>query len=135
MSAESVGLTQKFGKYQTEVGPGLHFKIPFGVDKATLVPVKRQLKEEFGFGTSNATYASQISAPTQWQLETTMVTGDLNTALVEWIIQQRAIFLAQDVTEQHHDFLPEMRVQVAGRLVDERPCVDRRGRLMFAAWC
>lgn len=99
--AESVGLIQRFGKYQTEVGPGLNYKIPFGIDKVTLVPVKRQLKEEFGFGTSNATYASQVSSPKQWQLETTMVTGDLNTALVEWIIQFRI--------EKSFDFLFKVR--------------------------
>ena len=46
--AESVGLIQRFGKYEAEVGPGLHFKIPFGVDEVTLVPVKRQLKESPG---------------------------------------------------------------------------------------
>ncbi len=99
--AESVGLIQRFGKYEAEVGPGLHFKIPFGVDEVTLVPVKRQLKEEFGFGTSRATNPSQVSAPAQWQLETTMVTGDLNTALVEWIIQFRI--------EKSFDFLFKVR--------------------------
>ena len=99
--AESVGLVQRFGKYQTEVGPGLSFKIPFGIDEVTLLPVKRQLKEEFGFGTAQATYPSQVSSPAQWQLETTMVTGDLNTALVEWIIQFRI--------EKSFDFLFQVR--------------------------
>ena len=87
--AESVGVIQRFGRYVSEVDPGLHFKIPFGVDRVTLVPVKRQLKEEFGFSTPGATFADQASGPGQWVLETTMVTGDLNTALVEWIIQFR----------------------------------------------
>ena len=87
--AESVGVMQRFGRYNNEVDPGLHFKIPFGVDRVTLVPVKRQLKEEFGFSTPGASFADQSSGPTQWVLETTMVTGDLNTALVEWIIQFR----------------------------------------------
>ncbi len=99
--AESVGLVQRFGKYQTEVGPGLHFKLPLRIDKVTLLPVKRQLKEEFGFGTPNATYSSQVSSSKQWQLETTMVTGDLNTALVEWIIQFRI--------EKTFDFLFKVR--------------------------
>ncbi|MFQ6004172.1 MAG: FtsH protease activity modulator HflK [Woeseia sp.] len=87
--AESVGVIQRFGRYHSEVDPGLQFKIPFGVDRVTLVPVKRQLKEEFGFSTPGATFADQSSSPSQWVLETTMVTGDLNTALVEWIIQFR----------------------------------------------
>ncbi len=87
--AESVGVIQRFGHYHGEVEPGLHFKMPFGIDRVTLVPVKRQLKEEFGFSTPDATFTGQSSAPGQWVLETTMVTGDLNTALVEWIIQFR----------------------------------------------
>lgn len=87
--AESVGVIQRFGRYHTEVDPGLHFKMPFGIDRVTRVPIKRQLKEEFGFSTAGATFTGQSSAPGQWVLETTMVTGDLNTALVEWIIQFR----------------------------------------------
>ena len=89
VQAESVGVIQRFGHYHGEVEPGLHFKMPFGIDRVTLVPIKRQLKEEFGFSTPGATFTSQSSAPGQWVLETTMVTGDLNTALVEWIIQFR----------------------------------------------
>lgn len=87
--AESVGVIQRFGQYHGEVDPGLHFKIPYGVDTVRLVPVKRQLKMEFGFATPGATYSSQSSAPSEWKLETTMVTGDLNTARVEWVIQFR----------------------------------------------
>ena len=99
--AESVGVLQRFGHYHDEVNPGLHFKMPFGVDRITLVPVKRQLKEEFGFATPGAGFADQSSPPQQWELETTMVTGDLNTALVEWIIQFRI--------EQSFDFLFKVR--------------------------
>lgn len=87
--AESVGVIQRFGHYHGEAEPGLHFKMPFGIDRVTRVPIKRQLKEEFGFSTPGATFTNQSSAPGRWVLETTMVTGDLNTALVEWIIQFR----------------------------------------------
>ena len=54
---------------------------------ATIVPVKRQLKEEFGFATAGATDPYQI--PREAKLETQMVTGDLNAALVEWVVQYR----------------------------------------------
>ena len=52
--SDSVAVVQRFGKYLKEVPPGLHFKLPLGIDVATLVPVKRQLKQEFGFGTPGA---------------------------------------------------------------------------------
>jgi len=53
--SDSVAVVQRFGKYLTEVPPGLHFKLPLGIDVATIVPVKRQLKQEFGFATPGAT--------------------------------------------------------------------------------
>jgi len=85
--SDSVAIVQRFGKYSAEVPPGLHFKIPFGVDATTLVPVKRQLKQEFGFTTPGATDPYQ--SPTDGRRETEMVTGDLNAALVEWVVQYR----------------------------------------------
>ena len=53
--SDSVAVVQRFGKYLKDVPPGLHFKLPLGVDVATIVPVKRQLKQEFGFATAGAT--------------------------------------------------------------------------------
>lgn len=84
--SDSVAVVQRFGKYLKEVQPGLHFKLPLGVDNAVIVPVKRQLKQEFGFVTPGATNPYQ---GTRNGLETQMVTGDLNAALVEWVVQYR----------------------------------------------
>lgn len=87
--SDSVAVVQRFGKYLNEVPPGLHFKIPLGVDVATIVPVKRQLKQEFGFSTPGATDDFQSPRSRDARRETEMVTGDLNAALVEWVIQYR----------------------------------------------
>jgi len=131
--AESVGVVQRFGRYHAEVNPGLHFKMPFGVDRVTLVPVKRQLKEEFGFSTPGATFANQASAPTQWALETTMVTGDLNTALVEWIIQFRIevpfdyLFKVRNSAATLRDVSESVMREVIGdRTVDEVLTIGRQ---------
>jgi modulator of FtsH protease HflK len=85
--SDSVAVVQRFGKYLKEVQPGLNFKLPLGVDVATIVPVKRQLKQEFGFATPGATDPYQ--SPQDGLKETQMVTGDLNAALVEWVVQYR----------------------------------------------
>jgi len=85
--SDSVAVVQRFGKHLKEVPPGLHFKLPLGVDKATIVPVKRQLKQEFGFTTPGATDSNQGAR--NGGRETQMVTGDLNAALVEWVVQYR----------------------------------------------
>ena len=85
--SDSVAVVQRFGKYLKQVQPGLNFKLPLGIDVATIVPVKRQLKQEFGFATPGATdpYQGSQDGPK----ETQMVTGDLNAALVEWVVQYR----------------------------------------------
>ena len=85
---DSVGVVLRFGKYVTEVQPGLRFKVPFGIDRVLILPVKRQLKQEFGFGTSGASNRHQYKAQS-FNNEKRMVTGDLNAALVEWVIQYR----------------------------------------------
>ncbi|TDJ68330.1 MAG: FtsH protease activity modulator HflK [Proteobacteria bacterium] len=85
--SDSVAVVQRFGKYLKTVDPGLHFKVPLGVDTATIVPVKRQLKQEFGFATRGASDPYQSAHDEK--LETEMVTGDLNAALVEWVVQYR----------------------------------------------
>ncbi len=87
--SDSVAVVQRFGKYLKNVPPGLHFKLPMGIDEATVVPVKRQLKQEFGFMTPGSGDRYQTSQPGNQTRETQMVTGDLNAALVEWVVQYR----------------------------------------------
>ena len=85
--SDSVAVVQRFGQYLKEVQPGLHFKLPLGIDLASIVPVKRQLKQEFGFSTPGA--SDPYQSPREGHKETEMVTGDLNAALVEWVVQYR----------------------------------------------
>ncbi|MFN0130247.1 MAG: FtsH protease activity modulator HflK [Verrucomicrobiales bacterium] len=86
--AESVGVIQRFGKaLDASVLPGLHFKAPFGVDRVSIVPVERQLKLEFGFSTEG--YTNPDQAGSEPSLEYSMVTGDLNAAWVNWVVQYR----------------------------------------------
>ena len=86
---EEVGVVLRFGKYVRTSEPGLNFKIPF-VERMERVPVQRQLKQEFGFRTTAAgirtEYARQQQALAD---ESVMLTGDLNVAVVEWIVQYR----------------------------------------------
>src|SRR5688500_7176928 len=85
--ADSEGVLTRFGKFQEVVKPGLRFKLPLGIDQMVIVAVQRQKKMEFGFGTRNATDVFQQSS--EPEEEQTMVTGDLNMALVEWVVQYR----------------------------------------------
>jgi len=129
--SDSVAVVQRFGKYLKNVEPGLHFKLPLGIDMATIVPVKRQLKQEFGFTTPGATDPYQ--SPRDGRRETEMVTGDLNAALVEWVLQYRIsdpvkfLFEVREPSETLR-YVSEsvMREVVGDRTVDEVITIGRQ---------
>jgi len=89
----------RFGRYIATKGPGLQFKLPFGIDRNYTVNVKTVQTQEFGFrtvrGGQSPSYSNQMSFPvghyTSQTGESTMLTGDLNIAEVEWIIQYRIV--------------------------------------------
>ena len=129
--SDSVAVVQRFGKYLEEVPPGLHFKLPLGIDVATIVPVKRQLKQEFGFATSGASDPYQI--PREAKQETQMVTGDLNAALVEWVVQYRIsdpvkfLFDVREPRATLRDVSESVMREVVGdRTVDEVITIGRQ---------
>ncbi len=87
---EEVGVVQRFGAFVRTTGPGPHLRLPFGIERVTKVPVQRQLKMEFGFRTVRGTGRSQYNAESPETIgEALMLTGDLNVAVVEWIVQYR----------------------------------------------
>ena len=129
--SDSVAVVQRFGRYLKEVQPGLHFKLPLGIDTATIVPVKRQLKQEFGFTTPGA--SDPFQSPRDGRRETEMVTGDLNAALVEWVVQYRIsdpvkfLFEVREPSETLR-YVSEsvMREVVGDRTVDEVITIGRQ---------
>src|ERR1700675_4321058 len=61
VAAESEGVVLRFGKFLKTVEPGLHFKLPLGIDRVSVLPTRRQLKLEFGFDTAGYTNPDQVS--------------------------------------------------------------------------
>ena len=88
VDVDEVGIIQRFGKYTTTNQPGLHLKLPWGIETVTKVKVQRVFKEEFGFRTLRAGVRTEYSNA-DFTVESLMLTGDLNSALVEWIVQYR----------------------------------------------
>jgi membrane protease subunit HflK len=131
--SDSVTIVQRVGKYLKEVPPSLHFKLPMGIDTATTVAVKRQLKQEFGFATPGAKDPIQAVRPRSAVLETQMVTGDLNAALVEWVVQYRVndparfLFEVRELRETL-GYVSEsvMREVVGDRTLDEVITIGRQ---------
>ncbi len=131
--AESEGIVLRFGKYIDKVPSGLHAKLPFGIDSVTPVPTQRQQKLEFGFATPGYTNPDQVSEEPEPALEKSMVTGDLNSALVEWIVQYRItdpekyLFDVRNPGQTLRDLSEAaMREVVGDRTVDEIITIGRQ---------
>ena len=127
--ANSVGVRLRFGAYVGMENPGLAYAIPY-VDKIGIVPTQRLLKLEFGFSTQNATNAYQ-GDPQPADTET-MITGDLNTALVPWVVQYRItdpkmyLFGAREPEQTLRDLSESVMREVIGdRTVDEVLTIGR----------
>ncbi len=86
VDTEETGVVLRFGKFSGFAEPGLHVKLPFGIDQVFLVPTGRVLKEEFGYRTVNPGVRSSFSKK-GLEEESLTLTGDLNVSDVEWIVQ------------------------------------------------
>ena len=131
--AESRGVVLRFGKKNKVVEPGLRFKIPFGVDRVSVVAVRRQQKQEFGFGTQGATNRTQYSSRNVQAEERDMITGDRNEASVEWIVQYRIndpedfLFEVRNPEDTLRDVSESVMREVVGdRTVDEVLTIGRQ---------
>jgi len=127
---DEVGVIRRFGRYMRMTDPGLHMKIPFA-ESVTKVKVKRIFKEEFGFRTLQPGVRT-VYTPEKWEDESLMLTGDLNVAVVEWIVQYRIVdpykylFKVRDVRKTIRDISEVvMRMVVGDRSVDEVLTIGR----------
>jgi len=89
VSPEEMGVILRFGKFVRSSEPGLHMKIPLGIERLTRVPVQRQLKQEFGFRTVRAGINTEYATTAETKGESVMLTGDLNVVDAEWIVQYK----------------------------------------------
>ena len=130
---EEVGVILRFGKYARTAEPGLHVKLPF-VEDMTRVPVQRQLKQEFGFRTVEAGTRTEFTTEERrFADEAVMLTGDLNVAVVEWIVQYRVsdpelyLFRVRNLEETFRAMNEAiMRETVGDRTVTEVVTVGRQ---------
>jgi membrane protease subunit HflK len=129
---EEIGVVLRLGKFNRTTDPGLHAKMPFAIERVVKVPIQRQLKEEFGFQTVSAGVRSQFSVRGR-EAEANMLTGDLNAAVVEWVVQYRIVdpymylFRVRNVRETFRGMTEAvMRKVVGDRTVNEVLTVGRQ---------
>ncbi len=122
---EETGVVLRFGRYVREAGPGLHFKLPLGIESATTVKTGRVFKEEFGFRGVQPGIRSRFTEK-GFSEESLMLTGDLNVIEVKWIVQfkirepRKWLFAVRDGVAAIRDLSEAvMRAIVGNRYGDE----------------
>lgn len=86
---EERAVVKRFGAVISTSDPGLHFKIPFGIDTVQIIPTERVLKQEFGFRTEGSDRGATTYSERDFPDESLMLSGDLNVIDVEWVVQYR----------------------------------------------
>jgi len=125
IESNEVGVIQRFGKYLRTEQSGLHFKLPVGIESVNKVKTKRVYTEKFGLETAaEETRNNLISA--EGMDVSMMLTGDLNVAVVPWIVQYRIkdpynfLFKVEDVQRLIRDMAEaSMRLVVGDRSINE----------------
>ena len=135
---DEVGVIQRFGKHVRTNQPGLNFKLPAGIEKVTKVKVTRVLKEEFGFRSTREDARERFSSGSENIDVSLMLTGDLNVAIVPWIVQYRVkdpynyLFKVRDVRRLLVDMSEaSMRLVVGDRSVNE--VINKRNEISVEA--
>jgi membrane protease subunit HflK len=136
VNQDEVGIVQRFGRYIETTQPGLNFKLPLGIDTVSKVNVKRVQTEEFG-GTTEVDFRPR-SRGTESATVALMLTGDLNVAVVPWIVQYRVkdpynyLFKVANVRRLLTDMSEaSMRLVVGDRSINE--VISRRDEIAHEA--
>ena len=132
VATDEVGVVKRMGAFTRTVQSGLHMKLPFAIEKVHKVRVKYVFKEEFGFATERPGVRT-VYRRGDFSAESHMLTGDLNAAVVEWIVQYRIsdpvqyLFKVRGVPETLRDVAEASMRQIVGdRSVTEVLTVGRR---------
>ncbi|PLX96943.1 MAG: FtsH protease activity modulator HflK [Desulfuromonas sp.] len=119
VGTEETGVLLRFGHFSGFAEPGLHFKLPLGIDTVYLVKTGRVLKEEFGFRTVRADVRSTYTKK-DLDEESLTLTGDLNVSDVEWIVQYQVadpykfLFVIKDPEQTIRDISEAVVRKVVG---------------------
>jgi membrane protease subunit HflK len=120
---EERAVIKRFGEVTGIADPGLHFKLPFGVDSIEIVATERVLKQEFGFRSEDSLIDSRTRFTGDLPDESLMLTGDLNIIQVEWVVQYRIsdpikfLYRMREPTQTLHDISESVMRRVVGNRI------------------
>jgi membrane protease subunit HflK len=120
---EERAVIKRFGEVTGIADPGLHFKLPFGVDSIEIVATERVLKQEFGFRSEDVLTESRTRFSSDLPDESLMLTGDLNIIQVEWVVQYRIgdpikyLYAMREPTQTLRDISESVMRRVVGNRI------------------
>jgi modulator of FtsH protease HflK len=136
---EEEAVVKRFGKVISIREPGLHFKMPFGIDRAYPVPTARVLKEEFGFRTVGGGQRAQYEKDRRHRGESLMLTGDLKVIDVEWVVQYRIadankfLHQARDPRQTIRDISEAVMRRIVGNSLGSDVLTEKRVQVATSA--
>ncbi|MFA6506079.1 MAG: FtsH protease activity modulator HflK [Treponemataceae bacterium] len=119
----------RFGRYLETKGPGMHSKLPLGIDMQYPVKTRVVQTEQFGYRTLKAGL-NTVYSDKQYAEESTMLTGDLNIVDVEWIIQYRIVDPRSWLfnVQEKEQTIRDISQSVINQLVGDRAILDVIGQ-------
>lgn len=138
VGANERGIILRFGKYIKSTPPGLHWKIPWGVDELYKVKTQYQYKEEFGFRTARAGVETRYSKG-DYTDESLILNGDLNITDVKWIVQYtiqdpyKFLFKVRNVQSALRDISESAMREVVGNYSFDETLQQERRRIAHSA--
>ena len=136
---EEEAVVKRFGSVIAINPPGFHFKIPFGIDRVSLVPTARVLKEEFGFRSVNTGGPTQYMKSREHRGESLMLTGDLKVIDVEWVVQfqiadaSKFLHEARDPIQTIRDNAEAVMRRIVGNSLGSDVLTEKRVQVAMAA--
>lgn len=136
---EEEAVVKRFGRVIAMKQPGIHFKIPFGVDRVQMVPTARVLKEEFGFRTVATNQGTQYRKDAALRGESLMLTGDLKVIDVEWVVQymisdaNKYLHRARDPQQTLRDISEAVMRRIVGNNLGSDVLTEKRVQVSAAA--
>ena len=119
----------RLGKFNRIASPGLHYKMPFGIEQNFNVPTQVIQNMSFGFRTEKSGVET-IYSRNDYPEESVMLTGDLNIVDVEWIIQYRIVDPVAWLfnVENREKTIRDISQSTINRLVGDRGIFDVIGK-------
>ena len=141
VAPEEEALLLRFGKHVKTAPPGLHFKLPFGIDREIKVPTRIVDVEAFGYRERGRRQQEG------YREENSMLTGDLNMVLAGWDVQfsredpRHFIFNVEDPIDTLRDISQSVMREVMGDrasiliLTVGRSEIQQRARQLIQQQC